>query len=1686
MRIKQLLQIFVLLFCVQAFAQKSDSKKEKASSSISLENLIQQKSNTYTVTHQHTSSMSGINHIYLRQAINGIGVYGTESSVHLDASGKALVSHNNFLKNISNTIRSANATLSASQAINAVANTMNYSISDLQKISNEGGLQKKTLFNGANISENDIPVKLLYYYSKATGTRIAWELSINEKTGSDWWNFQVDAVTGAILFKENWTVSCNILGDHEEHNHAPQTVSENNISEATMVGPLEESTALAGNYNVYAMPIESPNYGGRTMEVDPDNALASPFGWHDTNGAVGAEFTITQGNNVHAYEDGDNPGFSPDGGAGLVFNFPINETYSNADQSEAAAITNLFYWNNIIHDVTYQYGFDEASGNFQENNYGNGGAGSDYVNAEAQDGSGTCNANFGTPADGGNPQMQMYVCNTRDGDLDNGVIIHEYGHGISNRLTGGAGASGCLGNEEQMGEGWSDYYALMMTIEPGDVGPNARPIGTWLTGVGPTGASIRTFDYSTDFGINPHTYDDIMTESVPHGVGSVWAAMLWEMTWELIGTDGFDADVYNGTGGNNISLALVTEGMKLQPCSPGFIDGRDAIIAADQAIYGGSHLCEIWEAFARRGLGFSASQGSSGSRGDGAEAFDLPPTFSSFDTIAEVCLADGIQLGLGGGAPTGGTYSGAGVTDDANGTTYTFDPSISGAGPVVISYDTVDFCTGLPGTLTDTILVTDEAPEIVCKGAGLLVMNGVAEDAPGLNIEDLNTVSTTINIAENVAITDLNVRLDISHTYVEDMIITLTSPGGGTSATLFNGAADGCSGNNLVFLFDDESANALACNNGGSAFSEPDYIPSNPLTAFDGVLTQGDWTLAIEDTFNGDEGVVNSWALEYTYEFDSQPLDVFLDVTQNATVNAEDFLESIFVACGSYAVLAGTPYAATASFTIADIGLNNVEVQVTSDTGVISTCTAIANVIANTSGGQEITCPDDITLNCGDDTSPANTGTATAISDCDPNPIVTFFDSSQPTCGNTEIITRTWLTEDICGNPINSCIQIITIIDDVFPTATCPIDITVDTDLDQCTAIVDYVVGGTDNCGNITVNQISGLPSGSMFPIGTTLNEFEVVDDCGNISECSFIVTVENNTVPEAICQDITVQLDALGIATIDASDVNGGTGTVCSSTNASIDISTFTCDNIGPNNVTLTVVDDAGLISTCVAIVTVEDMVAPEAICQNITVQLNASGTVTITAAMVDGGSTDACGIETLEIDITTFDCSNIGMTNEVILTVVDANGNTSSCSAEVTVEDSIAPTASCQDITVELGTDGTVTITQTDIDNGSLDNCGDVTFALNPTTFVCSNIGTNEVILIVTDSNGLSSECVAIVTVVDNVAPTPLCQDITIILDEDYMATITAADVDGGSTDNCTIINTEIDIDFFDCSNLGANTITLTIIDQSGNEATCAATVTVVEGIFPPNAVCQNVTVPLGQDGTATILASAFDGGSSGIRCVDGLSIDRENFSCEDIGTPIQIEFTVTNAAGETDSCVAFVNVVDGLAPVVTCPEDQTVTSTGPYALPDYFATGEATALDNCTDPVTVFDQDPNPGTLLNQGVHIITLSAQDSGGFKSECEFTLVVDDLLGSEDNDIALATISLFPNPANQFVTLSNPRNVALTNVAIYDITGRLVISKNMNPDSQENSIDIAQLQSGNYILLIQSEFGQITKQLLKE
>ncbi len=547
-----------------------------------------------------------VKHVYVQQFHNGIPIqYATyKLSVR---NGKVTYHVDQFVSDINSRAPIASASLSPEDAVLRTVQNHNLKRPVLTGSRNAEGAY---VYNDPTAALEPIKVKQLYQMHEGQ-LRLVWNVSFYQLDAQHWWNENIDASTGEVLRTEDWVITCNWGDNHSDHGHDGKSV-ENLVT-------VEEAptSMLAGeSYNVYAMPFESPLDGGRSIVNEPQDPIASPYGWHDTNGANGAEYTITRGNNVWAQEDanGNNgTGYSPNAGSGLDFNYSINLNNQPSSYRDAA-ITNLFYWNNIMHDVWYQYGFDEASGNFQENNYGRGGAGSDSVNADAQDGSGLNNANFATPGDGSNPRMQMFLWSGNpqiDGDLDNGIIAHEYGHGISTRLVGGPNTNG-LGGSEQMGEGWSDWFALMLTIKSGDAGGDARAIGNYALGQGSNGGGIRPTPYSTNTSINGTTYGDIGSLAVPHGVGYAWATIIWDMTWALIDQEGFDPDFYYGTGGNNIAMALVIEGLKNTPNNPGFVSGRDGILQADQDLYGGQYNCLIWDVFAARGVGVDANENTNG------------------------------------------------------------------------------------------------------------------------------------------------------------------------------------------------------------------------------------------------------------------------------------------------------------------------------------------------------------------------------------------------------------------------------------------------------------------------------------------------------------------------------------------------------------------------------------------------------------------------------------------------------------------------------------------------------------------------------------------------------------------------------------------------------------------------------------------------------------------------------------------------------------------------------------------------------------------------------------------------------------------------------------------------------------------------------------------------------------------
>ena len=821
---KKIYLLITLLFCVtltNAQHDKNSLAVQLVSKHSETIGLSKDQLNNYKVSSTYYNEVAGTQMVYLLQTYKGLPVYNQMLVLgfrndKITSNAGAFITGMDKITNYQSATPSLTATKAVSAAFAEARIIMPASLPVISSFENGNKLD----FGKPDAVTENIIAELMWVpieNGNQRSVKLAWQVQVVPAGFADWWNIQIDAASGAVINKFNQTVY------EGKHQHADNFLSfslpkENNrlavakkdFSKLNLFTP-PPPTVTSADYRVLPIPVESPNYGSFSIVSSPWNLSgagnnATTNGWH-FDGTT--NYNFTRGNNVFAYLDAgasNTPNATtnwPDTSTTAIPALTFTQVFDPAQQPGAtvnkkAALNNLFYWNNLMHDVFYQYGFNELSGNYQTDNMGRGGNGGDYVQAEAQDGGGTNNANFnaGGP-DGGRPRMQMYLwspapsstllhvnapaptvgnytavesnfspnnllsivgpktgdvvyfndaagthdacagaptniltgkialinrgnCNFTvkvlaaqaagaiavimvnnvagapiimgggpdpsiiipavmvsntdgaifvaqlanglnvtlsgtpastiniDGDLDNGIVCHEFGHGISNRLTGGPGTTACLGNAEQGGEGWSDYMGLMMTTNwatalPTD-GALARPIGTYAFGQSPTAAGIRNYPYSTNMAINPLTYANMGVAPIGtevHNTGEILCMALWEMTWSLILQKGVGTNLFDGTatGGNNIAMKLVVEGMRTQPCSPGFIDARNAILTADQNLYGGAHLCTLWAAFAKRGMGYSALQGSSFSATDQTAATDLPPipSFTAQPANTAVC-----------------------------------------------------------------------------------------------------------------------------------------------------------------------------------------------------------------------------------------------------------------------------------------------------------------------------------------------------------------------------------------------------------------------------------------------------------------------------------------------------------------------------------------------------------------------------------------------------------------------------------------------------------------------------------------------------------------------------------------------------------------------------------------------------------------------------------------------------------------------------------------------------------------------------------------------------------------------------------------------------------------------------------------------------------------------------------------
>ena len=771
-----------------------------------------------TVSSSYLDAGTGIEYAYLQQNYQQLRVFNHLISLTF-RNGQLLYHSGVFIRNIRSLGLSAAPAVQPGSAL--LTSTRHLKLGTpltLQPKQNRFQAERKYVFDKTNVAKKDMETELLWAEDEAGNVHLAWNVNIDVAGTEDWWNVRVDARSGEVVNKDNWTVHETAVSTHPAKDARTQKQDLSFYTPfAGLNNPANPASSLwsppnveNATYLVVPFPYESQNYGPVTVDNNPwlkagAGNLATTYGWHFD----GTEnYLITRGNNVYAYDDSASR--NAPGRSAISLTPAPSVTFQALPDfgkppfdsvNRSFALTNLFYWNNIIHDVTYQYGFDENAGNFQNNNLGRGGTGNDYVRAEAQDGSGTDNANFSTPVDGSSGRMQMFLwaapslfsvttpgaiagkydskesglstsnkfsktgsitgqvvfyddagdtthlgcdssqaprtpvsgkivlmyrggtsCNFTtkfrsaqkagaigvvmvnnvpgspitmggtdndvvipglmisqgdgarlaaqipngvtvtmgstniqlDGDLDNGIVTHEFGHGVSNRLTGGRLNASCLSNAEQGGEGWSDYLALMLTTDWSAAqltdGAKARPVGTYASQQSATGSGLRRFPYSTNLSIDTLTYANVATNTEVHAIGEVWCTALWDMTWYIIQHEGIiNKNLYNSNaaGGNSVALKLVMEGMKLQPCRPGFLDARNAILAADSILYNYRHKCDIWNAFARRGMGVSAVQGLSTVATDQVPAYDVPSGIILKKSAMPSTVAAGRQTTIG-------------------------------------------------------------------------------------------------------------------------------------------------------------------------------------------------------------------------------------------------------------------------------------------------------------------------------------------------------------------------------------------------------------------------------------------------------------------------------------------------------------------------------------------------------------------------------------------------------------------------------------------------------------------------------------------------------------------------------------------------------------------------------------------------------------------------------------------------------------------------------------------------------------------------------------------------------------------------------------------------------------------------------------------------------------------------------
>ncbi|MDX8340414.1 HYR domain-containing protein [Draconibacterium sp. IB214405] len=880
--------------------------------------------------------------------------------------------------------------------------------------------------------------------------------------------------------------------------------------------------------------------------------------------------------------------------------------------------------------------------------------------------------------------------------------------------------------------------------------------------------------------------------------------------------------------------------------------------------------------------------------------------------------------------PVSGPASGS-LTINADGT-YTFTPAVDFVGPVSFEYEICD--NGSP-SLCDTALVT------------IQILNTSSATNTTVAVDDAYMIDCGESVSDNVSVNDYD--------------------------------QEGDSQNNFTLL--STVANGTLSFNADGSFS---YTPDVGFEGNDQFIYQ-----VCDDGSPSACHPATVYILVEIPKPDAVCLNISipLDLTGSAYIEPEDLDGGSSSSCSSLSFSVDIN-----SFSCDDIGDNTVQLTVTDEYGKSDTCFAIVTILDSIS--PVLVCPPTqigyADENC--ETTVPDFGTVIAGIGCSDGIIITqspLADAVVP-LGDTTI---TIIATDTLGNA-DTCTTIYSVVDTIAPEFTCPGMQTLYLDT-NCQAevpnLADSITDALDNCGPVSITQ--STPAGTLIsnnlPVIVTVS-----DPSGNSSQCIVILQLVDTTSPTAVCTDITLPLDITGRASISTADVDGGSTDNCSPVSLSIDKSEFNCDNIGANAVTLTVTDESGNVSTCVATVTVVDSIAPALDCPESQIayaDLNCEGTVPdFGAQILEIGCLDGITITQ------TPTAGEVVLLGETTITIVatDAQGNTDSCTTLFTVIDTTPPTFTCpptQTVYADVNCQGAVPDLLALVTDAT-DNC-EVTLAqsISAGTLINNDI---PVEITATDASGNETSCTVLIQVEDTISPTAVCQNIERPLDMTGSVYITAADVDGGSTDNCSAVNLSLDITEFSCDDIGDNIVILTVTDQSGNQSTCQATVTITDSIAPA-LDCPESQIGYADtncEGTVPDFVATISGGG----CTDGITITQTPTAGEVVPLgETTITIVATDAEGNSDSCTTLFTVIDTTPPTFTCPPTQTVYAdvNCQGAVPDLLAL-VTDATDNCE---VTLEQSISAGTLINNDIPV-EITAIDASGNETSCTVLIQLEDTI----------------------------------------------------------------------------------------